>query len=434
MRNRLGMVEKLEARAKLVSILLVYVLCASNGVSGFSKLSDLGSSINMTSAGYAWVTAMDGDDLHSEGNVENDVYSVIGEEKVERDTEVEPAFTSIDSMLQWAIGHADPEKLKGSAQEVQRMTPQELEKRRAEIKELMEKLRVPSDADLMKIAIADLHNVTLPTEDRKRALEELLILVEPIDNANDLNKLGGLVAVIGELDREEAELRTAAASVLGKASQNNPIVQAQLLRQGVLPKLMKMVQSVYAEEAVKALYAVSAIIRNFPMGHEAFYLNGGVSLLKEVLSSDDGVDMRLQKKALFLVGDLAEQRIETLGQLDAFKLDEGLLKSVAMQTESDDMDTQEKALYALKSLHGVHSSVRHTLRKVCKVELLLERLKSYYEKLMSEPDQEQAEFIKDLEELRREVAELFGRKDDSETRKDESGTGGRSKVEEILYL
>lgn len=44
----------------------------------------------------------------------------------------------------------------------------------------------------------------------------------------DLNKLGGLVAVIGELDREEAELRTAAASVLGKASQNNPIVQAQV--------------------------------------------------------------------------------------------------------------------------------------------------------------------------------------------------------------
>ncbi|KAG6557576.1 hypothetical protein Mapa_000852 [Marchantia paleacea] len=433
MRNLLGMVEKLGARAKLVSILLLYVLCASNGVSGFSKLSDLGSSINMTSAGYAWVTAMDGDDLHSEGNVETDVYSVMGEEKVERDTEVEPAFTSIDSMLQWAIGHADPEKLKGSAQEVQRMTPQELEKRRAEIKELMEKLRVPSDADLMKIAIADLHNVTLPTEDRKRALEELLILVEPIDNANDLNKLGGLVAVIGELDREEVELRAAAASVLGKASQNNPIVQAQLLRQGVLPKLMKMVQSVYAEEAVKALYAVSAIIRNFPAGHEAFYLNGGVLLLKDLMSSED-VDFRLRKKALFLVGDLAEQRIETQGQLDVFKLDDGLLKSVVGQTESDDMDTQEKALYALKSLHGVHSSIRQTLRKVCKVESVLERLKLYYEKLMSEPDQEQAEFIKDLEELRREVAELFGRKDDSGTRKDESGSGGRSKVEEILYL
>lgn len=43
---------------------------------------------------------------------------------------------------------------------------------------------MPSDAELMKIAIADLHNSTLSTKDRQRALQELLILVEPIDNAN----------------------------------------------------------------------------------------------------------------------------------------------------------------------------------------------------------------------------------------------------------
>ena len=48
----------------------------------------------------------------------------------------------------------------------------------------MDRLHVPSDAELMKIAIADLQNSTLSTEDRQRALQELLILVEPIDNAN----------------------------------------------------------------------------------------------------------------------------------------------------------------------------------------------------------------------------------------------------------
>jgi hypothetical protein len=48
----------------------------------------------------------------------------------------------------------------------------------------MEKLKMPSDADLMKIAIADLNNSSISLEDRQRALEELLILVEPIDNAN----------------------------------------------------------------------------------------------------------------------------------------------------------------------------------------------------------------------------------------------------------
>lgn len=46
----------------------------------------------------------------------------------------------------------------------------------------MEKFKAPSDAELIKIAIADLNNSSL--KDRQRALQELLILVEPIDNAN----------------------------------------------------------------------------------------------------------------------------------------------------------------------------------------------------------------------------------------------------------
>ena len=52
------------------------------------------------------------------------------------------------------------------------------------LQELMEKLKVPSDAELMKVAIADLNNSSVLLEDRHRALQELLVLVEPIDNAN----------------------------------------------------------------------------------------------------------------------------------------------------------------------------------------------------------------------------------------------------------
>lgn len=43
---------------------------------------------------------------------------------------------------------------------------------------------MPSDAKLMQIAIDDLKNSSLSLEDRHRALQELLVLVEPIDNAN----------------------------------------------------------------------------------------------------------------------------------------------------------------------------------------------------------------------------------------------------------
>lgn len=43
---------------------------------------------------------------------------------------------------------------------------------------------MPSDAQLMQIAIDDLKNSSLLLEEHLRALQELLILVEPIDNAN----------------------------------------------------------------------------------------------------------------------------------------------------------------------------------------------------------------------------------------------------------
>lgn len=48
----------------------------------------------------------------------------------------------------------------------------------------MEKMKLPSDAELMRIAIADLSNISASFEQRSRALNELLVLVEPIDNAN----------------------------------------------------------------------------------------------------------------------------------------------------------------------------------------------------------------------------------------------------------
>lgn len=48
----------------------------------------------------------------------------------------------------------------------------------------MGSLKIPSDAELMQIAINDLNNSSLSLEEHQRALQELLMLVEPIDNAN----------------------------------------------------------------------------------------------------------------------------------------------------------------------------------------------------------------------------------------------------------
>ncbi|KAJ3688645.1 hypothetical protein LUZ61_017809 [Rhynchospora tenuis] len=322
-------------------------------------------------------------------------------------------FSTLDSMLQWAIGHSDPEKLKEKAEYTEKLSPEEILSKQSEIKELMEKLKMPSDAELMKIAIADLTNSSSSTQERLHALNELLELVEPIDNALDMDKLGGLVAVIKELEDIESEIRTASAWVLGKASQNNAVVQNQVLGYGALTRLMKMVHSSYTEEAVKAFYAISALIRNNERGQELFYLEGGDVLLQDMLTNSS-IDIRLQKKVVFLVADLADYQA-TISATDknnnhmlSLLSDRVFLKSVVDLSVKRDLDLQEKVLMAVRSLLHLAPTEARDLKDFCGLDQVLERIRVQLEDLTS--DEDFGDFARDIEALRREVQSLFHQK------------------------
>ncbi|KAL5732308.1 hypothetical protein ACOSQ2_032000 [Xanthoceras sorbifolium] len=359
-----------------------------------------------SSGGLFWSTAKEEEDLlrKADPNDDSSAASVVNE----RDDELDGGFSSLEGMLQWAIGHSDPVKLKETSQDVQRLSSGELKKRQLEIKELMEKLKMPSDAQLMQIAIDDLNNSSLSLEDRYRALQELLILVEPIDNANDLSKLGGLAVLIRELNHPDTEVRKLSAWILGKASQNNPFVQKQILELGALMKLMKMVKSSYIEEAVKALFAVSALVRNNLAGQELFYAEAGDLMLQDLLSNSS-IDIRLRRKAVFLVGDLVECQLENTYTAELPFLSNRLfLKSVVELTASTDLDLQEKALVAIKNLLQLRTTEALVLQDFCGLDAALERLRQQLEGLMLEEDHK--DYAMDVETIRREVELIFHRK------------------------
>ncbi|KAL0363817.1 UNVERIFIED_CONTAM: Hsp70 nucleotide exchange factor fes1 [Sesamum angustifolium] len=309
-------------------------------------------------------------------------------------------------------GHSDPAKLKEATLDIQRLSPEDLKQRQMEIKELMEKLNTPSDAKLMKIAIDDLNNLSVPLEDRRRALEELLILVEPIDNANDLHKLGGLTAVIRELDNVDPEIRTISAWILGKASQNNPFVQNQILELGTLAKLMDMARSNFVEEATKALYAISALIRNNLEGQELFYMEAGDIMLQVMCLilnkhlSNSSIDIRLRRKSVFLLADLVECQLDSRKSKEPpFVSNHLLLKSVVDLMASADLDLQEKALYAVKQLLLLKSSDALVFKEVCGLDLALQRMREQLQQLIVEDKFK--EYAQDMENLRREVEAIF---------------------------
>ncbi|EAZ09731.1 hypothetical protein OsI_32019 [Oryza sativa Indica Group] len=382
---------RLLAVVVLTAILLLPVASAAAAV--VAAVAE-GDGVENRSAARQWATGKD------EGEVVSGEESRGGGSVVE--DEFAGGFGSLDSMLQWAIGNSDPDKLKEQAEGVQKLSADELLKRRMEIKELMEKLKMPSDADLMKIAIADLNNSSISLEDRQRALQELLILVEPIDNANDLDKLGGLVAVIQDLNNANEEIRTTSAWVLGKASQNNALVQNQILGYGALARLVKMGYATSAEEATKALYAISALVRDNINGQEAFHSENGSAMLQHILASNS-VDVRLQKKAVFLVTDLADFQLNSGNSGLPFLSDRIFLKSLVDMLSRFDLDLQEKVLLAIKSLLKL-SSTEATDFESSDLSSVLYRLGVQLEEL---PSEEQKEYAGEVDDLRREVQILF---------------------------
>nr|ADN33690.1 SIL1 [Cucumis melo subsp. melo] len=302
-------------------------------------------------------------------------------------------------------GHSDPAKLKDTAQDVKQLSPSEIKKRQEEIKDLIEELKLPSDAKLMQIAVDDLKNSSLSLEDRHRALQELLVLVEPIDNANDLDKLGGLAVLTRELNHVDPDVRKIAAWILGKASQNNPIVQKQVLELGALAKLVSMVKSDFVEEAIKALYAISSLVQNNLSGQKLFYAEAGETMLQDILSNSS-MDIRLQKKAVFLASDLTVTQLEKPDEAERpFFGDRFFLKSVVNLIHSTDIDLQEKALIALKNLLLLRTTKAQVLKEFCGLDAALERMRMKLKVLMEEEDHR--DYAMDVEDLRSQVEQIF---------------------------
>jgi hsp70-interacting protein len=101
----------------------------------------------------------------------------------------------------------------------------------------------PSDADLMMAAMANVTStdpeVTL--ESKLTALDNLEQLIESLDNANLLSKLGLWTPLLELLGHDEPEVRRMAAWVVGTAVQNNVASQERLVALGGVEKLAAMV-------------------------------------------------------------------------------------------------------------------------------------------------------------------------------------------------
>lgn len=140
-------------------------------------------------------------------------------------------------------------------------------------------------------------------DERELAFETLSELCENLDNARDLMILGGLELCVSRyLCHARSGLRWRAAQLLASCAQNMPQVQEYLLKADVLPKLLQLTDSDPSPTVrVKALYAVSCLVREQEAGLQAFVAHDGFSVLMRGMQSENE---KVRTKSAFLLLNL----------------------------------------------------------------------------------------------------------------------------------
>lgn len=140
-------------------------------------------------------------------------------------------------------------------------------------------------------------------DERESAFEVLSDLCENLDNARDLMILGGLDLCLSQyLCHAQSGLRWRAAELIASCAQNMPQVQVHLLGIGALPKLLQLSDSdPNPTVRVKALYAVSCLVREQEAGLQAFLSHDGFSVLMRGMQSENE---KLRTKSAFLLLNL----------------------------------------------------------------------------------------------------------------------------------
>ncbi|XP_050738335.1 hsp70-binding protein 1-like isoform X1 [Eriocheir sinensis] len=212
--------------------------------------------------------------------------------------------------------------------------------------------------------------VTMGGEDVTEQEEAIAMIEEHADDMNyaiDLYKMGAFPVFVRCLDSPHSSLRVGAAGLIGDVCQNNLQCQQSMITLNVVPQLLHMVDGDEdINVRVKALYALSCLIRDFPDGEKEFMKAEGFSYLMRAMQS--GVE-KLVVKSAFLLSRLIQGNDSYKAELLSMGYVEQLF--TILSNEETDNISREHCTAALLSLA---SSYPPALAECMRPELHLNHL------------------------------------------------------------
>ncbi|KAG0711690.1 Hsp70-binding protein 1 [Chionoecetes opilio] len=255
------------------------------------------------------------------------------------------------------------------------------------------------------IKILSSEAVTMAGEDVAEQEEAIAVIedyVDDLNHANDLYKMGGFPVLVGCLDSPHPSLRAGAAGLMGDVCQNNPLCQENILTLNVLPQLLSIIDGDEdTTTRVKAMYAVSCLIRDYPEGEKAFMEANGFSFLMRAMQS--GVE-KLVVKATFLFSRLIQDNDSYKAEL----LSMGYVEQLFTLLSGDEIGDISRE-HCTAALLGLASSYPPALKECMRPELHLKHLlTTRLEEIISKQElQEEEGYITELLRLM-EIPEAEG--------------------------
>lgn len=145
-----------------------------------------------------------------------------------------------------------------------------------------------------------------------KILEDLDFLAHQFDNALEFVRQNGFKGIIYKnLNLTDGQIKQETLKLFGSLVQNNGKVQIHALETGgvgILLRILHLEQSVDIKS--RAVYALSCLLRRFPLAQLRFVENGGISVITKILEKDPSIKVRM--KLVTLMNDLLIENIQAI--------------------------------------------------------------------------------------------------------------------------
>jgi len=224
---------------------------------------------------------------------------------------------------------------------------------------------IDDDITRMKKLIAVITDESTSRTHVIQSLEQLLFLIEDIDNANDLHKIGGLVPLINLLakstnveDKIEDEIedeRYWAAWILSTVVQNNPTSQNTAIEHGLLPIVFSILSNSDHQPPKlieKCLTLLSGLVRDNKQGMDYFQQQNGIDIIGNILSHQND---KVKLKCLYLCKSLMRTDPKMKDQIRENQLLPRILSLVENSNINERSDLREVAFETFLDLTNANT-------------------------------------------------------------------------------